>query len=79
VAIEHGQNEGLILARRRRGFRATVAAEAVRALVVAGLLTEADATAAIDILVDAELITEEVAVDAATIAEAAIAEIDQDW
>jgi hypothetical protein len=60
-------------------FRATVAAEAVRALVVAGLLTEADASEAIDILVDAELITEEVAVDAATIAEAAIAEIDQDW
>ena len=60
-------------------FRSTVAAEAVRALVLAGLLTEADAPEAIDVLVDAELITRETAADAATVADAAIAELSQSW
>jgi uncharacterized membrane protein len=60
-------------------FRSTVAAEAVRALVVAGLLTEADATEAIDILVDAELISEATLAEAATAADAIIAELSQEW
>lgn len=60
-------------------FRSTVAAEAVRALVVAGLLTEADAPEAIDILVDAELITRDTVANAATTADAAIAELSQNW
>lgn len=60
-------------------FRSTVAAEAVRALVVAGLLAEADAPEAIDVLVDAELISRDTVADAATIADAAIAELSQSW
>jgi uncharacterized membrane protein len=60
-------------------FRAAVAAEAVRSLVVAGLLAEADASEAIDVLVDAELITRDTVADAATTADAAIAELSQDW
>jgi hypothetical protein len=62
-----------------QALRSTVAAEAVRALVVAGLLTEADATEAIDVLVDAELISRETVADAATLADAAIAELSQSW
>jgi uncharacterized membrane protein len=60
-------------------FRSTVAAEAVRALVVAGLLSEADAPDAIDVLVDAELITRDTVASAAAGADAALAELSQDW
>jgi hypothetical protein len=60
-------------------FRSTVAAEAVRALVVAGLLSEADAVEAIDVLVDAELITRATLAEAEAAADAAIAELSQEW
>lgn len=60
-------------------FRATVAAEAVRSLVVAGLLTEADALDAINVLVDAELITSSAVATAASAAEVALAELSQEW
>jgi uncharacterized membrane protein len=60
-------------------FRAAVSAEAVRALVVAGLLSEADAVEAIDVLRDAELITVDAFQQATDAAEAALAEIGQDW
>jgi hypothetical protein len=60
-------------------FRVAIAAEAVRALVVAGLLSEADAPEAIDALVDAELITADAFQEATDAADAAIAELSQDW
>ncbi|MCX7792457.1 MAG: hypothetical protein N2378_17620 [Chloroflexaceae bacterium] len=60
-------------------FRMAIAAEAVRALVVAGLLTDADAPAAIDALVDADLITTEAFQQATAAADAAIAELSQEW
>lgn len=60
-------------------FRGAIAAEAVRALVVAGLLSEADALEAIDVLVDAELITTAAFQQATDAADAAIAELSQDW
>ncbi|HMQ33022.1 MAG TPA: hypothetical protein PKD53_19990 [Chloroflexaceae bacterium] len=60
-------------------FRGAIAAEAVRALVVAGLLSDADAPEAIGVLVDAELITRDTVADAATIADAAIAELSREW
>lgn len=60
-------------------FRSSVAAEAVRALVVAGLLAEADAPEAIAALVDAELITQATVEQAASDADAAIAELSQGW
>lgn len=83
AAAEEVQREAMVEAAATvvavEAFRSTIAAEAVRALVVAGLLTEADAPEAIDILVDAELITSESVADAATIADAAIVELSQDW
>lgn len=60
-------------------FRVAIAAEAVRALVVAGLLAEADAPEAIDALVDAELITADAFQQATDAADAALAELSQDW
>lgn len=60
-------------------FRAAIAGEAVRALVVAGLLAEADAPEAIDVLVDAELITVDAFQEATDAADAAIAELSQEW
>lgn len=60
-------------------FRGAIAAEAVRALVVAGLLSEAEATEAIDVLVEAELITVDAFQEATDAADAAMAELSQDW
>lgn len=60
-------------------FRTSVAAEAVRTLVVAGLLAEADAPEAVEALVDAELISPATLDEAASAADAAIAELSQDW
>lgn len=60
-------------------FRATVAAEAVRALVVAGLLTEAEAVEAIDVLLDAEVVTVAAFQQATDAADAALAELSQEW
>lgn len=52
-------------------FRSAIAAEAVRTLVVAGLLDEADVGAAIEALLDAELITTDAFQQATDMAEAA--------
>jgi len=60
-------------------FRATVAAEAVRALIVAGLLAEADAVDAIDVLFDAELITQTALDEATHAADDAAAELAGEW
>jgi hypothetical protein len=60
-------------------FRAAVAAEAVRALVVAGLLSEAEAVEAIDVLLDAEVVTVAVFQQATDAADAALAELSQEW
>lgn len=78
-AAEEVQREAISTVVAVDAFRSTVAAEAVRALVVAGLLSEADAVEAIDVLLDAELISRGTVADAAAAADAAIAELSQDW
>ena len=60
-------------------FRVAIAAEAVRALVVAGLLEEADAPQAIEVLVDAELITTDAFQEATDAADSAAAELAAGW
>lgn len=56
-------------------FRTVIAAEAVRALIVAGLLDEADAGEAVEVLIDAELIAAPALEDAISAADAALAEL----
>lgn len=69
----------MLQARLEVFYRSTVAAEAVRAPVVAGLLTEADAPEAIDVLVDAELISRDTVAVTDASAASAIAELSRDW